>query len=92
MKREDVENEPTTAAAADDAAPPEKSDPDRLPPLIRPFVDGSWLRPPIGLDRGPSGVSRCLTERSPTRGPFPEVSSYRLLNTWGSLPRGSLRI
>jgi hypothetical protein len=41
MKREDVENEPTTAAAADDAAPAEKSHPDRLPPLIRPFVD--WV-------------------------------------------------
>lgn len=38
MGSEDVEDRPTPAAAIGDAPPPER-DPDRLPPLIRPFVD-----------------------------------------------------
>ena len=38
MRSEDVEDRSTLTAAIDDAPPPER-DPDRLPPLIRPFVD-----------------------------------------------------
>jgi class 3 adenylate cyclase/CHASE3 domain sensor protein len=39
MKTPDVEDHPEPTTAPEDAAPPERVDPDRLPPLIRPAVD-----------------------------------------------------